>query len=148
MGGTADHGGMVWEFNSRSKCASRPSWLRLHCTGISSGTISASIMPVYIVEHFHQLNAIIKDLTQDFMRQIKVHVCKLRHRDVMCSSFAQMMHDGTNAMLSLVYISHDLQRGAEIIVKELMHHFPDGYDNDDEHFILTCPGCGLTFSQQ
>ena len=105
-------------------------------------------MPVYIVEYFHQLHAIIKDLTEDFMRQNKLHVCKLRHRDVTCSSFAQMLHDGTNSMLSIVYISHDLQRGAEIIVKELMNHFPDGYDNTDEHFILTCPGCGLTFSQQ
>ena len=105
-------------------------------------------MPVYIVEQFHQLHAIIKDLTEDFMRQNKLHVCKLRHRDVTCSSFAEMMHDGTNSMLSIVYISQDLQRGAQVIVKELMNHFPDGYDNNDEHFILTCPGCGLTFSQQ
>ena len=89
-----------------------------------------------------------KDLTQDFMSQLKIHVCKLRHRDVLCSSFAEMLHDGTSAMVSVLYISHDLQRGAEIIVRDLMHHFPGGYDNGDEDSIFMCPGCGLTFSQQ
>ena len=59
-----------------------------------------------------------------------------------------MMHDGTHPLVSIVYISQDLQRGAQVIVKELMNHFPDDYDNNDEDFILTCPGCGVSFSKQ
>ena len=105
-------------------------------------------MPVYIVEEFHQLHAIIKDLTEDYMKQNKIHVCKLQHRDRTCCAFSEMMHDGTHPLVSIVYISQDLQRGAQVIVKELMDHFPDDYDNNDEDFILTCPGCGVTFSQQ
>ena len=104
-------------------------------------------MPVYIVEEFHQLHAIIKDLTEDYMKQNKIHVCKLQHRDRTCA-FSEMMHDGTHPLVSIVYISQDLQRGAQVIVQELMNHFPDDYDNNDEDFILTCPGCGVSFSQQ
>ena len=105
-------------------------------------------MPVYIVEEFHQLHAIIKDLTEDYMKQNKIHVCKLQHRDRTCCSFSEMMHDGTHPLVSIVYISQDLQRGAQVIVQELMNHFPDDYDNNDEDFILTCPGCGVSFSKQ
>ena len=105
-------------------------------------------MPVYIVEEFHQLQAIINDLTEDFIKQKKLHVCKLQHRDVTCCSFAQIMHDGTHPLVSIVYISQHLQTAGQIIVKELMTHFPDGYDNKDEDFILACPGCGVRFSQQ
>ena len=105
-------------------------------------------MPVYIVEEFHQLQAIIHDLTEDFIKQKKLHVCKLQHRDVTCCSFAQIMHDGTHPLVSIVYISQHLQTAGQIIVKELMTHFPDGYDNKDEDFILACPGCGVRFSQQ
>ena len=105
-------------------------------------------MPVYIVEEFHQLHAIIKDLTEDYMKQNKIHVCKLQHRDRTCCAFSEMMHDGTHPLVSIVYISQDLQRGAQVIVQELMNHFPDDYDNNDEDFILTCPGCGVSFSKQ
>ena len=105
-------------------------------------------MPVYIVEEFHQLHEIIKDLTEDYMKQNKIHVCKLQHRDRTCCAFSEMMHDGTHPLVSIVYISQDLQRGARVIVQELMDHFPDDYDNNDEDFILTCPGCGVSFSKQ
>ena len=121
------------------------SWL---CTGIRSGDISVLIMPVYIVEHSHQLTATMIHLTQDFISERKIHVCKIRHRDVLCSSFAEMLHDGTSDMVSVLYISHDLRRGAKIIVRDLLHYFPGGYDNLEEGFIFTCPGCGVPFSQQ
>ena len=105
-------------------------------------------MPVYIVQDIHQLNEIILDLTQDHMQQIKIHVCKLRHRDTNCCDFSQMMHDGQHPFVSIAYIAEHLEHGARVIVQQLMHHFPDDDDNNDEDFILTCPGCGARFSQQ
>ena len=72
-------------------------------------------MPVYIVEEFHQLHEIIKDLTEDYMKQKKVHVCKLQHRDRNCCDSSEMMHDGTHLSISIVYITPDLERGARVI---------------------------------
>ena len=105
-------------------------------------------MPVYLVQDIHQLNQIILDLTQDHMNQIKIHVCKMRHRDTTCCDYSQMMHDGQHPFVSIAYIDDHLEQGARVIVKQLMHHFPDDDDNNDEDFILTCPGCGASFSQQ
>ena len=104
-------------------------------------------MPVYIVEEFHQLHEIIKDLTEDYMKQIKVHVCKLQHRDRNCCDSSEMMHDGTHDSISIVYIAPDLERGARVIVQQLMDHFPDDQDHDED-MILMCPGCRVSFSQQ
>ena len=105
-------------------------------------------MPVYIVEEFHQLHEIIKDLTEDYRNQIKVHVCKLDHRDSNCCESSEMMHDGTHVSLSIVYVAANLERGARVIGEQLMHHFPDDQDHNDEDNILMCPGCGVSFSQQ
>ena len=105
-------------------------------------------MPVYIVEHYHQLNATIKHLTHDFMNELKFHVCRLRHRDVTCCDSAHLLHDGNISIVSVLYVPHDLQRGAEIIANNLLDYFPGGYDNLDEDSIFMCPGCGLPFSQQ
>ena len=138
--------GLVWECNSRS-CAARHSFTWL-CTGTCTGHISVFIMPVYILEHSHQLTETMKNLTQDFISERKIHVCKIRHRDVLCSSSAQMLHDGAWDIVSVLYISHDLRRGVKKIVRDLLHYFPGGDDNLDEGFIFTCPGCGVPFAQQ
>ena len=105
-------------------------------------------MPIYIVEEFEQLNGLILPLTQDYMKQIKIHFCKLSHRDVICSSYAEMMHDGTHPYVTIVYIPANLEAGARVIINQLREHFPNEDDNYDEEFILTCPGCGARFSQQ
>ena len=105
-------------------------------------------MPVYIIEHYHQLNATIKQLTSDFMNELKLHVCRLRHRDVTCCESAQLLHDGNLSLLSVLYVPQDFQRGAAIIINNLLDYFPGGYDNLDEDSIFMCPGCGLPFSQQ
>ena len=105
-------------------------------------------MPVYIVEEVHQLHQIIQNLTEDYMNQLKLHVCKLSHRDENCSKYSEMMHDGTSPSISIVYIAPGLQRGARVIVKQLMDHFPDDQDHYDEDMILMCPGCGVSFSNQ
>ena len=103
---------------------------------------------IHICEEFQQLNGLITPLTQDYMRQIAIHFCKLRHRDVICCSFAEMMHDGTHPRITIVYIPPNLEAGARIIINQLREHFPNEDENYDEEFILTCPGCGAPFSQQ
>ena len=105
-------------------------------------------MPVYIIENIQQLNASIENMIQDHVQEIKVHVCKLKHRDTYCSGFAQMLHDGQHHFISVFYVADHLEDGVRIIVKQLMEHFPDEGDHDDEEFIMTCPSCGAHFSQQ
>ena len=105
-------------------------------------------MPVYIIENIHQLNAFIVDITQDHVQDMKVHVCKLRHRNSYCSDFAQYLHDGQHHFISVFYVAAHLEDDVRIIVKQLMEPFSDEGDHDDEEFIMTCPGCGAHFSQQ
>ena len=105
-------------------------------------------MPVYLVQYLHQLQEIILDLTEDHMQQIKIHVCKLSHRDTDCCNFSAMMHDGQHPFVSIAYVAANLEQGARVIVKQLMEHFPEQDDNNDEDFIMACPGCGASFSQQ
>ena len=105
-------------------------------------------MPVYVIENIHQLNASIENIIQDHVQDIRVHVCKLRHRDTYCSDFAQMLHDGQHQFVSVFYIAAHLEDGVRIIVNQLMEYFPDEGDHNDEEFIMTCPSCGVHFSQQ
>ena len=103
---------------------------------------------IHICEEFQQLNGLITPLTEDYNRQIGIHFCRLRHRDVLCCSSAELMHDGTHPHITIVYIRQNLEVGARVIIKQLREHFPNEDDNYDEDFIMTCPGCGTPFSQQ
>ena len=109
---------------------------------------SSSIMAVYIIENIHQLNDMILHITNDHAQNMKVHVCKLIHRDSNCSEFAQYLHDGQHPCTSVFYVAAHLEDGVRIIVNQLMEHFPDEGDHDDEDLIMTCPACGAHFSQQ
>ena len=105
-------------------------------------------MPVYICEDYQQLNALVEPLTIDHNEQIRIHFCNINHRDVYCCDEAQMLHDGTHPTIAIVYISNNLLQGAKVIINQLLEHFPDAFDYQDQNFILTCPGCGLRFAQQ
>ena len=103
---------------------------------------------IHICEEFQQLNGLIQPLTEDYNSQIGIHFCRLRHRDVLCCSSAELMHDGRHPHITIVYIRQNLEVGARVILKQLREHFPNKDDNYDEDFIMTCPGCGTPFSQQ
>ena len=137
---------LVWECNS-CYCAARHS-LTWFSIGRGIGYIFVFSMPVYIIEYFHQLTDTVKNLTEDFISERHIHVCKLRHRDVSCCSSAPMLHDGAWEFVSVLYISHEVRKGVKNIVSDLLHYFPGGDDNLDEGFIFTCPGCGVPFAQQ
>ena len=102
-------------------------------------------------------------LTAYYMENIAFHFCKLRHRDVHCSAFADMMHSGSHPLIKVVYIAPDLQAAARVIIREMNAIFPAEAEAEDDGLhginvqhpvqkrasvILTCPGCGVKFASQ
>ena len=103
---------------------------------------------LHICTEFEQLNGLIVPLTEDYVQNIAIHVCKMRHRDVICCKYAELMHDGTHPNITIIYIPPTLEPGARIIISQLKAHFPNKKENNDEEFIFICPGCGTPFSKQ
>ena len=132
---------LVWEYNSRS-CVIRHS-LSWACLGYRS----VFSMPVYILQHSQQLPETMKNLIEDVFSHRIIHVCKLRHRDTMCCSSAAQLHDGAWEFISCLYISQNVRKGVRQIIRNIMHHFPAGPDQEED-FIFTCPGCGVPYAEQ
>ena len=114
-------------------------------------------MPAYIVENDNHINQVIALLTEDRIKQLKIHICKLAHQDVYCCDQAQLMHDGQHPFVSVAYVADHLESQFRVIVNQLLDHFPIGDPEDDEDedvdendvdSIMSCPGCGVPFSQQ
>ena len=105
-------------------------------------------MAVYIINNMQQLYAVMEHMLNDYAQDLKIHVCKLAHRDIDCSEFAQYLHDGQHPSMSVFYVAGHLESAARIIVKEMLDHFPEPGDHNDDDFIMTCPACGVHFSQQ
>ena len=104
---------------------------------------------LYICTEFGQLNGLIIPVTQDYLEHIPIHVCKLTHRDVLCSNYAELMHDGLHPNITMIYISPELKAGAQIIISQLRANITEQvHNNEDDDFIFTCPGCGTPFSEQ
>ena len=104
---------------------------------------------LYICTEFEQLNGLIIPVTQDYLEHIPIHVCKLTHRDVLCSNYAELMHDGLHPNITMIYISPELKAGAQIIISQLRANIPNQEENNEnDNFIFTCPGCGTPFSEQ
>ena len=105
-------------------------------------------MPVYIYDSYNQFNELMVLLTQDYLQEIKIHVCKMRHRDVYCSQYSQMMHDGQHPFVSVVYMADHLVNSVRLVINQMIDNLPRFGDNNDKDFIMTCPGCGVPYSQQ
>ena len=104
---------------------------------------------LYICTTYDHLNAIIIPVTQDYLECVPIHVCKLIHRDEVCSNSAELLHDGLYPNVSMIYIPLELQRGAEILISQLKQNITEPvHNNEDDDLIFTCPGCGTPFSQQ
>ena len=106
---------------------------------------------IYICKHFNQLKGLIKPLSEAYIQNIAIHVCKLRHRNVMCTETAtETMHNGTNPNVTIIYIPTDLKHGAQIIINQAKDHLPSPEENmnADDDFIFSCPGCGVPCSIQ
>ena len=104
---------------------------------------------LHIIEEFNQLQNLIIPLSDDYAQDIGIHICKINHRDVLCSENAEFVHDGTSPSITIVYIPSNLEKGAKIIIKQLREHFPNQTaNNPTTAFIFSCPGCGIPFSQQ
>ena len=106
------------------------------------------IMPVYIYNSHHQFTEIMTSLTQDYLQQIKIHVCKMRHRDVDCTEYSEILHDGQHPTISIVYVTDLLGWSTQFLIDEMMNNLPDFGDNNNRAFIHTCPGCGVPYAQQ
>ena len=103
---------------------------------------------IHICTLFEQLNGLIVPVTQDYLENIAIHVCKLTHRDIICCNYAEMMHDGSHPNITIIYISPELKADAQII-GQLRANIPNQEaNNEDDDFICSCPGCGTPFSQQ
>ena len=113
-----------------------------------SSHLNIITMPVYIIDSFNQVNDLMVLLTQDYLQEIKIHVCKMRHRDVYCSQYSQMMHDGQHPLISIVYVADQLEWSVRFVINQMIDNLPRFGDNNDEEFIMTCPGCGVPYSQQ
>ena len=113
-------------------------------------------MPVYIIHSNQQLNALIPYLTEDYIDNKWIHICKLQHGDINCSEHSQFLQSGQLPTLSIVYIPACLAQGIRIILNQLIEHFQYDDDNDedddknnvDADDMMMCPGCGLPFSEQ
>ena len=104
---------------------------------------------IHICEHFEQLNNLIEPLSDDYVDQIAIHVCKIEHRDIICCECAEIMHNGSNPCVTIIYIPSELETGTRIIINQLQAHFPNQRaNNPNNEFIFSCPGCGNPFSQQ
>ena len=104
---------------------------------------------LYICTQFEQLNGIIIPVTQDYLESISIHVCKLTHRDVLCSNSAELMHDGLDPNIAMIYIPTELKGGAQIIISQLRQNITEPvHNNEDDDLIFSCPGCGTPFSEQ
>ena len=100
---------------------------------------------------FNQLTRIIQPLSDAYLENIPIHVCKLAHKDVVCSSTAAYtMHDPTNKDIFMVYITPTLRQGANVIINQATNIISSNQHtmNEDINFIFTCPGCGLQFDDQ
>ena len=105
-------------------------------------------MPAYLYNAHHQFVDIMTSLTQDYYDGIKIHVCKMDHRDVDCTEFSQILHDGQHPNISIVYVTDLLAWSTQMLIDEMMDNLPDFGDNNNPSFIHTCPGCGVPFAQQ
>ena len=100
---------------------------------------------------FNQLTGIIQPLSDAYLENIPIHVCKLAHKDVVCCSMAPYtMHDPTNKDIFMVYITPTLRQGANVIINQATNILlsKEHTMNEDIDFIFTCPGCGLEFDDQ
>ena len=100
---------------------------------------------------FNQLTGLIKPLSEAYLENISIHVCKIQHKNVLCTPDAKYtMHDGTSQHVFIVYISPDLKQGAEIIINQATNILSSQEQNmnADHDFIFACPGCGLEFADQ
>ena len=78
---------------------------------------------LHICTEFEQLNGLIVPLTEDYVQNIAIHVCKMRHRDVICCEDAEMMHDGSHPNITIIYIPPELEPGVRIIISQLRANF-------------------------
>ena len=109
------------------------------------------------------LTGMLATLTAYYMQNIAIHFCKIRHRDVNCCAYAEMMRRGSHPLIKVVYIAPELEAAARIIIREINANFPAAADSDDDglqginvqhplqkrpNVILRCPGSGVKFSRQ
>ena len=103
----------------------------------------------FICQEFEQLNGLILPLTQDYRQNKGIHIRQLRHRDIGCCEYAELMHNGNHPSITIIYILPELEAGARVIISQLRAHFPNQEENnEDDEFIFTCPGCRTPFSEQ
>ena len=111
-------------------------------------------MPVYIIQSIQQLAALIPFLTEDYIDNKWIHICKLHHGDINCSEHSQLLQSGQLPTLSIVYIPDFLAQSIRIILNQLIEHFQYDDDNDEDDdnnnldAMMMCPGCGLPFPEQ
>ena len=106
---------------------------------------------IHMCTAFNQLKGLIKPLSDAYLQNIAIHVCQIRHKNVLCTPTArETMHDGKNPNVIIIYIPPDLKQGAQIIINQAKNYLPSQQDNQnaDDDFIFTCPGCGVEFSDQ
>ena len=109
------------------------------------------------------ITSLVPRLTKLYMENIAVHFCQIRHRDVLCTDGADMLHTGKHPLIKVVYIAPDLQAAAKVIIQQLKDIFPPEFEAGDNGLdainvhhpvqrraknILMCPGCGVRFGSQ
>ena len=110
-------------------------------------------MPVYILQSIYQLTDLIPLLTQDYIDNKMIHICKLHHGDINCFDYSQWLYFlGPN--LSLVYVPDYFEQSIRNVLNQLIEHFQYDDDNDEEddnnhlEVMMMCPGCGVPFPEQ
>ena len=78
------------------------------------------------------ITAMVPLLTEFYMGNIAVHFCKIRHRDVECSEYSELMRTGSHPLIKVVYIAPNLQPAARAIIRQMFEVFPAKAEAGDD----------------
>ena len=111
------------------------------------------MMPIYIVHTEAQLDDLHPTLTQLYIDNAMINVCKLHHGEENCSEHSNMVHSGQHPNMTIIFINAFLEANIRIMINQLINQYPLEEEDEEEpnnyiQCIMMCPVCGTPFSHQ
>ena len=110
------------------------------------------MMPIYCVHTEAQLDDLHPTLTELYIDNAMINVCKLHHSEENCDEDSNYVLSGQHPNMHVILINSFLEAKMRIIINQLIQQYPLEEDEDEPNnyiqCIMMCPGCGTPFSHQ
>ena len=107
------------------------------------------------------INVLIPIITKWYINKTRLHFNALSHLSAECDMQKQKVNNGQHPCIKIIYIAKHLEKNMQIIINQLINHFPESSDEDDSegeqlekearndiNMLMLCPICGLNFGDQ